>query len=648
MKKNTYFPALFIVILLALFTIETAHCNAGDDSYAVKYIPLELVKDARAIVRNSIESFTVKTEGTAVQKKYRAITILNETGSDYGRIVAHYGKFQKVGKITATLYDANGKAVRKLKKDEVTDMSTSANSSGYDDSRVVTAKMVYDEYPYTIEYEYTVNYRGLMSAPGWYPQYAEDLAVQKSSFIIEAPNSLPLRYHSEDKELQPEIAKQGDATIYTWQVENLKAIEEEPYGPTWRDQMLNVLIAPTDFELDGYAGSMKSWASYGEWHHKLNEGRDDLSSETILKVQELTQEASSIREKAILIYQYLQSHTRYVSIQLGIGGWQTFEASHVEKNSYGDCKALSNYTKAMLKAVGIESNIVLINSGRNASKICKGFCSNQFNHVFLTVPLPTEKDTLWLECTSQQIPPNYMGTHTDDRAALLIDPKGSKIIHTPVSTAKQNIRIRNIEADILDNGGVAAKVNIEYKGIQQDYPRHVAKNYSPRKQKEWLQAVIDLSGVTINEYDFSTVSMDEPLVALEINLTARQYASKAGKRLLINPNLLSRISSAPKKMTHRTQPVVLKRPYSYQDEVHYNIPEGFAIESIPKEPVEIQSEFGTYKAQFFLTEDGQLQYTRFFQENKIHLPPEKYEAFRQFRIEVNKADKTKMVLVKTE
>ncbi len=649
--KNIKYLLLFALAFFSLqYLIGETTSNSKDaPEYAISKAPIQLVLGSDAIIRTTTEHFTVKTEGTASYKKHCAITILNENGKDFGRIAEHYDQFTSIGKITAALYDAKGKLIRKLKKEEISDISVTAGSSGYADNRVLIAKMVYDDYPYTIEYQYTKNHKGLMFYPAWRPQLGEDLAVQHAKFIIETPTSLPLRYYSENEGIEPKIIKDGNTSTYTWEITNLTPIEIEPNGPSWADQIIQVLTAPTDFKIDGYEGNMETWESFGDWYHKLNKNRDELSSETILKVKELIEGANSKREKVKRIYQYLQDHTRYVSIQLGIGGWQTFEASHVEKNNYGDCKALTNYMQAMLKTVDIDSKPVLVNAGRKVPRVCEQFCSAQFNHIFLTVSLEEEKDTLWLECTSQQSPLNYIGDFTDDRNVLLIDPEnGSRIIRTPASTAKENVRTRKIEAEILETGGVAAKVNIEYKGLMQNYPRRYATMASPRDQEKWIQNIVELSGVSINEYEFSKVSKEEPLVVLDLDINARQYAAKAGKRLLINPNLLSRISSAPKKIEDRSQPVVLKRAYSYKDEVYYTLPSNYSIESMPKEPVEINSDFGTYKAQYFLSEDGQLQYTRFFQRNKVNLPAERYKDFRQFLLDVSKADKTKVVLVKTE
>ena len=67
--------------------------------------------------------------------------------------------------------------------------------------------------------------------------------------------------------------------------------------------------------------------------------------------------------KVAVLYNYLQQNTHYVGIQLGIGGWQTYDAAYVATKKYGDCKALSNFMISLLKEAGIKGHAVVIKGG---------------------------------------------------------------------------------------------------------------------------------------------------------------------------------------------------------------------------------------------------------------------------------------------
>ncbi len=97
------------------------------------------------------------------------------------------------------------------------------------------------------------------------------------------------------------------------------------------------------------------------------------------------------------LYNYLQQNSHYVGIQLGIGGWQTYDAIYVATKKYGDCKALSNFMISLLKEAGIKAHAVVIEAGEDQKDFDKDFAHDPFDHVICCVPL--DKDTIWLECT---------------------------------------------------------------------------------------------------------------------------------------------------------------------------------------------------------------------------------------------------------
>ena len=165
------------------------------------------------------------------------------------------------------------------------------------------------------------------------------------------------------------------------------------------------------------------------------------------------------------LYEYMQNKTRYVSITVGIGGFQPFDAATVDRLSYGDCKALSNYMKSILEVAGISSRYTLVYAGENNQDIKTTFPSSQFNHVILCVPM--EKDTIWLECTSQRKPFNYLGSSTSNRQALVIDENGGKL-RTQVMQPENNLESRKADIILDKTGSGFASVHSRYYGATYD------------------------------------------------------------------------------------------------------------------------------------------------------------------------------------
>src|SRR5690606_2173354 len=140
-------------------------------------------------------------------------------------------------------------------------------------------------------------------------------------------------------------------------------VKSEPYCPAASELLPTIMVSPSLFEAESYTGSMSSWNDFGIFMNMLYQGRDELTPIMKANVGELTANAKTDREKIDALYRYMQKNMRYVSVQLGIGGWQPFDAKYVEANKYGDCKALSNFMKALLKEVGIPAYPVLIYNG---------------------------------------------------------------------------------------------------------------------------------------------------------------------------------------------------------------------------------------------------------------------------------------------
>jgi transglutaminase-like putative cysteine protease len=617
--------------------------SKDEPKFPVSAIPEELKKDVNIIFREDQMTFTIHSKSRATYRVYQAITILNQNGSGYAKERIGYDKLSKITSIKASVYDAYGSLIRRLKNSEIYDQSAFDGFSLYSDNRLKSIDLSHGTYPYTVEFEYEVELKYLFHIPGFYVLGSEKASVQHSFYKLIFPTNLSPRHKSFNIESQPQKEKLSDnRESLTWTFTNVKPIKFDPAGPERDEVLQHIEAAPTDFEYEGYVGTMDSWDKYGQWISTLNKGRDILPEATKAKIRSLVAEAKTDEEKVKILYNFLQGKTRYVSIQLGIGGFQPFEASVVDKTGYGDCKALSNYMVAILREAGVKSNYALITAGESAPKLDVDFPSSQFNHAIVCVP--NKGDTLWLECTSQINPFGYMGTFTGDRKALLITESGAKIVNTIRYTAEQNLQSRSADVFIDLAGDATAKVKTTYQGLQyenNDLNFTVADQHDG--QKKWVQKNTSIPSFDISSFTIVNKKDKIPAAIVNVDLTLKRLANVSGKRIFITPNLMNRSSYVPEKVEARKTNVVRRMAYTDVDTIRYHIPEGIYPEFLPQ-PVSLKTRFGEYDNSFKI-DGGNLLYIRRVKMKKGEFPPESYNELIEFFKNINKADNTKIVFI---
>jgi Domain of Unknown Function with PDB structure (DUF3857) len=604
---------------------------------AVSNIDPSLTQKANVVIRNAVHEFTVINKGKAIESYHLELTILNEAGKDEAIQHVMYSDLESVLEVSGEIYDRSGIRVKKIKKSAIEDMSATG-SNMYSDNRIKILDFTYPSYPYSIVFSYKVAYDGLMFYPSWDPQNSYWTAIEKSKFIVKVPDAVGLNFY--EYQVKGSQKKESSVLIYEWEVRNLTGLASEPYGPPGRDLSPYVLVTPKHFKMEGYEGSMSSWKEIGDWANQLSEGCDDLPDGAKTDINKLLVGVSDKREKTKLIYEYVQNTTRYVSVQLGIGGWKPFNASYVYENGYGDCKALTNYTSSMLNYAGIESIYTLVKAGGDVADIVTEFPNAHFNHVFLAVPI--ESDTVWLECTSQTTPFGYLGTFTSDRHALMVTRDGGKLVKTPTYSEEDNLQIRVAKVEIGKNGDAVAQIKTEYSGIQYENVRRQL-SASTTEQKNWLLKNVNLDKTKITNFSYNLQPGVQPKVVEQIDVTSIGFGDVTGNRIFFEVNPLNQLTSIPKKLKERKTKVHIEMAYTDVDSIHYTLPEGYHVEYLPESKT-IETEFANYSTSYTLTENGIVYVRKMVRWQGVY-PAASYNKFRQMLKDISRSDKTKIVLV---
>ena len=628
--------ALIPTILSALTSV------GADKKYPVSDIPEELKREMYAVVREAEQVITIIDINKYTYSVRKVVTILNKNGDDLASEDVFYDKLTKISSFKGTSYDAEGNVIKKLKAPDFYDRSYVSSSTLYDDNRIKSASLSNSIYPYTVEFEYEVTNNYLYSFPNFYLYNDDEVSIQKISYVVKYNPKFPPRYKTFKI---PEPGKSIDSdgrTVLTWEFKNIRPDKWEPYSPDHSKFVPNILVSPGEFEYSGYRGNMNTWEDYCNWEKLLMQGRDELPVETKSKILEITKPASLNEEKIRLLYEYMQSKTRYVNISLGIGGLQPIPASTVDQVGYGDCKALSNYMIAMLKVVGIQGFYSTIRAGDGAPEVEIGFPSHQGNHVIVSVP--NGRDTIWLECTSQITSYGYLGNFTGGRKALLNTPKGGQWVNTPFYAAEKNLQTRTVDVELFKTGDARASVRTTYSGLQyENGGLDYAITLSAEKQKEWIQKNTGIPNFDLLGFKMNNKKARNPFAVVSAEYSLRKLATVNGKRIFLTPNIMNRSSNIPPKLDNRKTDVVIRYGYVDFDTLVFTIPEEIYPEFTP-EPVKITSQFGEYEAQF-LIDQNKLTYIRKMKLKDGTYPPESYNELIDFRKSVNKADNTKVVFM---
>ena len=623
--------------LFSLLGLTNIYAQVEANIYSAYTISKDLLENAHAVVRVSDVSFEVKDIGTAIKIEHKIVTILDEQSKYFKEVYFPYSKLSDIDDIQAAVYDASGKMIRKLKKKDIEDFKP--YTEDISDLRVKKLDFPHLAYPYTIEYSVTTKDNGLLFYPQWEPQEDNRTAIQAATFAMTMPQGLSMRYKSLNNAGEPVVQN----NIHKWQLSNIKAYIKEPFTPSVSLASPTVLTAPTRFKIQGFEGDMKSWQSLSAFLSKLGENRTELSAEKKAFLKELVSSCTDISCKVEKLYEHLQATTRYFSIQLGIGGWQPIAATDVEKRKYSDCKGLSNYMVAMLAAVGVEGRYLIIRAGEDEKLQYEDFPNAHFNHAIACVPM--EKDTIWLECTSQSQACGFMGNFTNDRMALLVSPEGGKIVHTPKYDEKVNFIHKKGTVKVGLEGEATTEATIIYSGIKQDIASQLSE-VNADTRKKYVYETLKIDNATINDMSFSRRKSRIPIVEQKLNLRIEPLASKSGKRLFLLINVFSKWTKVPSAdSTRRFDVQADENGFTEQDSVTFLLPAGFKSETKPT-PLSIKSLFGTFEMSITEKSPTELIFCRKLILNNKVLPKEKFPELVEFLKNVAKADKGKLILVR--
>lgn len=616
---------------------------AQKDNYVVSSIADSLKENANSVVRFNQIDITISSQRNMNVKTKRVVTVLNEKGARAVDASEGYGKNSSVKNIEAIVLDGYGNEIKKIKRKDFKDQSAVDGGILISDNRFLYLEYTPITYPYTIIFTSEVETSTTAFIPTWMPIHEYYSSVEKSILNVTCISGLGLR----KKEYQFgnfNIQKiEDNDTRLSYSASGIIAQKYEELSPSFTDLYPKVMMGLEFFNLEGVDGNAKTWKEFGKWwSDKILLGTEEISEETKSKMKTLVGNEQDPVKKAKLIYDFLQKKARYVAISEGIGGWRPMLAKDVDRLGYGDCKALSNYTKALLNAVGVESYYTKLYGDNYKRDIKTDFVSQQGNHIILAIP--NGNNYTFLECTSQDDPFGYQGTFTDDRDVLVIKPDGGEIVRTKIYEDKGNIQKDKGIYTIDENGHFSGSISIISEGSVYSKKMQLEHLQPTEKEAHYKEYWDNINNLKLGKITF-TNDKENIRFTEDIHVTAANYGAISANKMIFVIDAFNQYTGNVKRIRNRKNPFQIQRGYLDTDEIEINLPTGFSIEFLPSN-FELKNKFGEYKTEIIKNENNKLTYKRSMFLNQGKYSNKEYDEYRLFMEQVSRNDNAKMILTK--
>ncbi|WP_339678208.1 DUF3857 and transglutaminase domain-containing protein [Cyclobacterium marinum] len=492
-------------------------------------------------------------------------TIYDKNGLSHASYHFIIDQFTSLDNFEVKIIDPfNEKTIKKIKAKDLQERDLITSGNIYQDLTLKQFNLQSSSFPVRVEMKVKLRKSGNFYFPTWRPQNNYHQKVEQARLEVIYPESLGIRFKTQHFEGAFDTNFIGENHTLVWTINDLAPVAED----TEETDLSKITLAPEKFGMDGFEARMDTWKNFGLWFHQLNKERTKLPDAFKQELHEMVKGVDNSIEKIEILYRYLQKNYRYVSIQLGLGGWRPMESEEVLSKKYGDCKGLTLFMQAMLSEVGIPSDYTLVKAGEDPT-FDEDFPSNQFNHAILRIKSGDKK--YWLECTSSHLPAGFLGSFTRNRKVLVITPEGGEVDQTPTySDPDFNTTVFNSSILLQQNGNAAIKGTLLQKGFPAEIT--VMKTYDKKEDEitNLFNGQIGGNGLIIND-----ISLDKKIewqdIQTQINFSGmvQRYYKSTGKRIFIPISW------------HTWEPNLKNTSEVYMEEVNIKKHRSLNTESIP-------------------------------------------------------------------
>jgi len=426
-----------------------------------------------------------------------------------------------------------------------------------------------------------------------------------------------------------------DLHVHEFRAEDLPALPSETGGPGYYG--IGAYLSATNFE---------SWDQVASWWLDLAREQFRLGEDGERIVAELASGADDTEQIVRRIWEYVLHNTHYVGLEFGIHGWKPYESRDVLERGYGDCKDQAALLVSMLRATGVDAEMVLLQTVGNGQSETMPANLYMFNHAIAYVPALDR----YLDPTAEYAPLESLRWDDQGAIALRIAGDGSStLVEIPVSRPEDNLTTSDTVLHVAPSGTATFREHWTERGLQVADIRYSFHDDSTRLQDLELNYQGRLPGVRLTSLEVDGIDDQGNSLVIDVTGEIPAFARMDGDTLRVPvtlfPDELGQ-NRAPEGEAGRRTDVVLRVPHAAEVTTVIHPPSGMLVGDVPQ-PVELSCEHARYRQEVTVEEGAaRVRIELVYTDRTIAV--QDYPEFRRFCLAVDRAQDQTIVLERAQ
>lgn len=442
-------------------------------------------------------------------------------------------------------------------------------------------------------------------------EFARDIPVQTVKYLIkpisEPGFTMSMRAQTFHAGMTP-FQKEKDG-FYSMTLNNIPAFREEPRMPPEHAVRPWMLV----FYSEGSKGAAQVWRDYGREIYESHKSGMKVNDDIKRAAAEAVAGATTDDEKLERLFAFVRSKVR--NVYDDAAGFTREQLDKMKDNKSpadtlkrgtGNWHDIDMLFAALVTAAGFEARVAKVT---NRSEVF--FDPNFPDPYFMregteNIAVKVGEGWRFYDPGTTYVTKGMLRWQEEGQTALVSDPKEPAFVRTPISAPEKSAERRLGKFKLKEDGTLEGDVRVEYTGHLAHDMKERYDDDTPAEREEAIKEQLKgrLGGVEVSDLQIENVTDPTQPFVYKFHVVVPGYAQRTGKRLFFQPAFFQRGVGPLFQTSNRRHDVYFHYPWSEEDRVEIDIPEGFALDN-PESPAPVSAgQMSRYEPKAQVTKDG--------------------------------------------